>query len=103
MNELKSLPKFVTLEELISNVKKNIKPDCRAFYEEDVPGIQLTVGWSANRGDWDFQTGDNSYSGPVYGDPYWAVVGVYKNTNKKTLAKEIRDQLIESYYASIPR
>jgi hypothetical protein len=48
--------------------------------EENLPGMVVTIGYSPN-GDWDYQTGDNSFSGGAYGHPHWAVVYLYRRYN----------------------
>lgn len=88
------LPKIKDLIQLIRNVKGGIDADYRAFEDDDTPGIQLTVACD-NDGEWDFQTGDNSYSGAAYHYPHWAVVGVYPDSSPFELARDIRSQLRE--------
>jgi hypothetical protein len=88
------LPTIKQLTELCRSIKETIAPEYRAFNEDKCPGIQLTVGWSEDGG-WDYQTGDNSYSGGAYFYPHWAVVGVYKNSNCRDLARDIQNQLAE--------
>ena len=83
------------LYELCRAVKKDIADDYRAFEEDEVPGIQLTVACNDDMSKWGYQTGDNSYSGGAYFCPHWAVVGVYRSSNCRELATEILDQLIE--------
>ena len=86
------LPTIKVLAELVSGIKSTIADDYRAFEDSDEPSIQLTVGID-NAGDWDYQTGDNSYSGAAYHYPHWAVTAVYRNSNCREVAKEIREEL----------
>lgn len=79
--------------ELIRAVKHDISDEYRAFEDDDVPGIQLTIGTNSDLSDWSFQTGDNSYIGGAYHYPYWGVIGVYRNSNCRDLAREIIDQI----------
>jgi hypothetical protein len=88
------LPSITKLSALVRHVKKHIADDYRAFEEEDVPGIQLTVACD-EKGNWDYQTGDNSYSGAAYFYPHWAVVGVYRDSNSKEVARDIQNQLAD--------
>lgn len=90
------LPTIKELSSLIKAIKRTIHDDYRAFEEDEIPGIQLTVGADVVEGDWDFQTGDNSYSGGAYHYSDWGVVGVYRNSNSIQLAKEIREQIAEN-------
>jgi hypothetical protein len=76
----------------------DIDDDCRAFEDDEEPGILLTVGWEPQTGGWAFQTGDNSFSGAAYSYPVWAVVGVYSRSNCRELAREILSQLGEAEY-----
>jgi hypothetical protein len=89
------LPTIADLSALVKHVKKHIDNDCRAFEDDDKPGIQLTIGWSAESGEWSYQTGDNSYTGGAYHYPHWAVVGVYRRSNSVELARDIQSQLFE--------
>jgi hypothetical protein len=86
------LPTIKVLAELVSSIKPTIADDYRAFEDSDEPSIQLTVGID-DAGDWNYQTGDNSYSGAAYHYPHWAVTAVYRNSNCREVAKEIREEL----------
>lgn len=93
------MPKLPTIKELsalIKAVKRNIDTDCRASCDPDdhLPGIQLTCGINY-QGAWSYQTGDNSYTGGAYGYPYWAVVSIFRRSNSRELAKEIREQWLD--------
>ena len=76
---------------LVRGVRKGISPEFRAFEGDDTPGTQLTVG--ANRDGWNYQTGDNSYTGGAYGYKVWAVIGVYRDTNSFEAADDLIRQL----------
>lgn len=89
------LPPRKEIAQLVRAVRSDIRPDYRAFDDDDIPGIQLTIGASPD-GSWSYQTGDNSYTGGAYGHAHWGVVGVYKCDNSFDLADEILDQLAES-------
>lgn len=90
------LPPMSDLYRLCRAVKGEIADEYRAFEEDETPGICLTVGSNPDTGEWSYQTGDNSYTGGAYGYPCWAVVGVYRNSNCRTLAREIREQLTDA-------
>jgi hypothetical protein len=99
------LPTIKDLSALIRAVKATIRDDYRADEYDTVPGICLTVGWNDKEGwhggvlvpagEWSYQTGDNSYSGGAYGYPHWAVVSVYRRSDSRALAREIRSQLAD--------
>jgi hypothetical protein len=95
------LPLIKDLAELIKQLKPTIEDYCRSSEfdsEDDLPSVLLTVGWSAELGDWDWQTGDNSYTGGAYLYPTWAVVAVYRRSNSLELARDIRNQLSAAVY-----
>jgi hypothetical protein len=92
------LPTIKDLAELVRAVKADIAPEYLAFEDDDVPGIQLTIGWNPETGEWSYQTGDNSYTGGAYHYPLGGVVGVYRSSNSRDVARDIRDQLDEQAY-----
>ena len=83
------------LIELIQDIKGQIDEDYRAFDEDEVPGIQLTVGTSLDDQGYGWQTGDNSYDGGVYGFHTWGVVGVYPDTDPEECADDILGQIAD--------
>src|SRR6478609_998098 len=89
-------PTIKDLSALVRHVKTCISDEYRVSDDPDdeTPGIQLTIG-AHEKGDWSYQTGDNSYSGGAYGFPHWAVVGVYRNSNSREVAKDIQNQLAD--------
>jgi len=88
------LPSITELSALVRHVKKYIGDDCLAFEDSEIPSIQLTVACN-DKGEWGYQTGDNSYSGAAYFYPHWAVVGVYRRSNSKEVARDLQNQLAE--------
>ncbi len=82
------------VRELLISLKSDIDDDFRIADGKDLPGIMVTIGYSPN-GDWDYQTGDNSFSGGAYGYPHWAVVYLYRRSNSLELARDVIDQLWE--------
>ena len=97
--KIAKLPSIKELSALVRHVKAYISDECLAFEDDDKPGILLTVGWSAESGEWSYQTGDNSYTGGAYGYPHWAVVGVYRRSNSQELARDIQNQLADLAYS----
>ena len=94
-------PTKTELTRLCLAVKSDISDEYRAFEDDDEAGIQLTVAESIKLKEWTFQTGDNSYFGPCYAYPHWAVVGVYRDSNCAELAAELINKLGEAAdYAS---
>jgi hypothetical protein len=97
MSQKVKLPTIADLAALVKDVKAQIADEYRAFEESDEPSIQLTVGANES-GDWSYQTGDNSYSGGAYGYPHWGVVGVYRNSNSREVARDIQNQIAEQQW-----
>ena len=89
------LPTIADLAALVRAIKRTIRDDYRASEDDDTPGISLTIGWSDVTGDWSYQTGDNSYTGGAYAYPHWAVVSVYRRSDSRALARDIRSQLAD--------
>ena len=89
------------LTKLFRELKSDIGDDYRASEEDTLPSMQVTVGAKVVKGDrgnhveWDYQTGDNSYSGSAYFYPIWAVVSLYRRSDSKALAKEVIDQIYD--------
>ena len=80
------------VRELLISLKSEICDNHRIADDEDLPGIMVTIGYSTD-GDWNYQTGDNSFSGGAYGYPHWAVVYLYRRSNSLELARDVIDQL----------
>ena len=83
----------------ITNVATLIKA-IKRYGVDKTEGLQLTVGYDPKSKEWDYQTGDNSYSGSVYCYPVWGVTTVFPRTKSKDLAKEIVNQILDQaeYY-----
>jgi hypothetical protein len=58
-------------------------------------GYELTVGYDPNTKEWDYQTGDNSYTGPCYFYPIWGVTTIFPRSKSQDLAKEVVDQILD--------
>ena len=89
------LPTIRDLSSLIKALKPSIMDDYRAWEDASLPSVQLTIGWNPEDGSWDYQTGDNCYSGAAYFYPCWAVVDLYRRSNSRDLARDIRYQLAD--------
>jgi len=87
------------VETLLKSLKGKIQSDCRAHEEETLPGMLVTIGAEVDEDGcfiWDYQTGDNSYTGGAYGYPHWAVTHLYHRSNCRRLAQDAVSQIIES-------
>ncbi len=93
------LPSRSELAALVRDVRSQISPEYRVSDDADdnTPGICLTVGANL-KGEWSYQTGDNSFTGGAYHFPHWAVVSVYKDSHSYNLADEIREELAEALH-----
>ncbi len=86
--------KVASISELYSlarAVKQNICDDDRADEFDEEPGLCLTVGVDL-KGNYDYQLGCNQYHGSAYFYPHWLVANVYRSTNCRVLARDLREQ-----------
>ena len=90
-------PTIKDLEDLVKAVKQDIQDDYRAYETDTIPGILLTVGADA-KGDWSYQTGDNSFTGGAYHYPCWGVVGVYRRSSSREVARDLKRQIEEAQW-----
>jgi hypothetical protein len=90
-------PSIKELAALIRHIKKYIHNDYIAE-GEDKPSIDLTIGVDVKTGNWDYQTGDNSYTGGAYGYMDWAITRVYRSTNSIDCARELISQIKDVAY-----
>ena len=92
------LPTIKTVSALVRRFKQEIRDDYIAE-DDDLPGIDLTIGFDPETSDWSFQTGNNCFSGAAYGYPIWGVARIYRRSNSRELAREliaqIKDQIEE--------
>lgn len=62
-------------------------------FEDDLPYIELTVGVSDDGRECGWQTGDNSFSGPAYHYPHWALISITEDRTWSDVRDEIKDQI----------
>jgi len=90
---------------LIAALIPDIQDDFRAYEmteEEETdsePSMLVTIGSDTELSSWQYQTGDNSYSGGAYGFPHWAVVAIYRDSNPQEVAEDIAGQLADLIYS----
>jgi hypothetical protein len=83
------------IAQLLIELKPQIDDDFRASEnDDDIPGMQVTVSTNDMQS-WNYQTGDNSYSGGCYGDRHWSVIYLYRRSNCAQLAIEAVNELAE--------
>lgn len=90
-------PTIKDLAALLRALKSEIGDEYRAPGDEDssVPSMQVTIGLDPGTGDWNWQTGDNSYTGGAYAYPHWAVIALYRRANCRELARDIIGQWLD--------
>lgn len=83
----------------ITNVTKLIKA-IKQYGVDNMEGLCLTVGYNPKSKEWDYQTGDNSYTGAAYHYPIWGVTTIFPRSRSKDLAREVVDQILDQteYY-----
>ena len=79
---------------LLKALKRDIGDEYRAQEDDTLPGMQITIGVSADLTEWSYQTGDNSYTGGAYGFPYWGVGVLYRRSNSRNVARDIVDDAV---------
>ncbi len=79
---------------LLISLKGDIDDDFRASEMDETPGMQVTVS-TDDMQSWNYQTGDNSYSGGCYGDRHWSVIYLYRKSNCADLAKDAVAELAD--------
>jgi hypothetical protein len=62
-------------------------------------GLDVTIGYDfeeVNNLEWNYQTGDNSFSGSAYLFPNWVTLTLFPNSNCSTLSSYAVDEIIEN-------
>ena len=78
----------------ITNISTLIKK-IKEFGIDKNEGLDLTVGFNPESKEWNYQTGDNSYSGACYFYPIWGVTTIFPRSKSKDLAREVVDQILD--------
>lgn len=82
------------LTRLLASLIPGISDEYRASEDDDKPGMCVTVGVTPlDNGEiaWNYQTGDNSFTGGAYGHPVWGVGYLYRDSDPADVAKSIVD------------
>jgi hypothetical protein len=87
------------------NITDDVKADIIDWFISAMPGlnsdvkefgeIDITIGVNKEGTSWNYQTGDNSYTGGAYGLANWAVVTYTDNITIGTVIAEVFNQLDE--------
>lgn len=77
-------------EELLIRMKKQ-------FLGSHLKGLHITIGVTlSDEGfEWNYQTGDNSFTGGAYGHPHWVNIYLKGRSNCRELSKDAVEQLQE--------
>lgn len=84
------------LESLLKGLKPTIGDDDRSHEEAGLPSIAITVGAEITPDgiSWNYQTGDNSFTGGAYGFHHWGIVDLHRRDNSRRLADDIVEQFL---------
>ena len=77
-----------------TNIAKLVK-QIKKSYAVCKEGLDLTVGYNPKTKEWDYQTGDNSYSGACYFYPVWGVTTIFPKSKSTDLAKDVVNQILD--------
>lgn len=88
------VPSIAELYRVIRAIKETVTDYDRAHEDDEIPGVCLTVGVNSD-GEWAVQVGCNEYHGSAYFYPHWVVRDIYRSTNCRVLAREVREEIRE--------
>jgi hypothetical protein len=94
MNEAMKDQHFRVFRKDIEQFLKNCK---KVYLSTTQKELGITVGVTPTEGgfDWNYQTGDNSFTGGAYGHPHWVILYLMRRSNCRELSKEAVSQLRE--------
>ena len=86
--------------DLLSKLKNYISDDyrCTDDSEDTDPGMTVTFGIDRAVTKWNYQTGDNSFTGGAYSFPHWAVISLYRNSDPEEMYDDIMRQWSDCFY-----
>lgn len=74
------------------------KYGCLDETDHIIYGMDLTIACCKDGKTWNFQTGDNSFTGSCYSLPCWAVTSIHADTEPSELIESVIEQLEDSLY-----
>lgn len=101
-SEYRKIEREVT--KLLKALKQDIGDEYRACEDDESPGMCVTIGVKVSEDgelSWNYQTGDNSYTGGAYGCPYWGVIYLYRRSRSAELAGQAMEEIADAI-ASTP-
>ena len=91
-NEVKSdIREFISIN--IEEWKREARLE--SIYNKDYAGIDLTVATDDTGTQWNYQTGDNSFTGGCYGLPHWAVTQIDDDSDPDDVVDYLISELTE--------
>jgi hypothetical protein len=96
---------WASFEAGLSVLFRSLIPDIRDEYrasddlDDETPGMLVTIGATVQPDGeivWNYQTGDNSFTGGAYGHPVWGVVSLFRDSEPSELARECADQISDN-------
>lgn len=76
---------------------KRLRVDFDDYDGDTEPYIDITIGCTFDFEEgaigWNYQTGDNSFTGGAYGHPEWFTTSLLSRSNCKDLAKDLIDEV----------
>ena len=65
------------------------------------PSMGITISTDTELSSWNYQAGDNSFTGACYSDPYWGVGTLCRDSDCDELAAYIMDDLYQQFDSTI--
>jgi len=85
------------LQALLEALIPTISDDFRCDDHADEPCMGITIS-TTDGNNWNYQTGDNSFTGACYGDRHWSTGCLSRETDCEDLARELVDQLLDQLH-----
>ena len=84
---------------LVTALQKEIGDEYRATSDPDdeTPAMAITIATDGECSGWQYQTGDNSYSGGCYSYPYWGVGSVTRDDVPADVVDALLDDLGDTW------
>lgn len=96
------IPQFIMIKQRHYSTFRREVEDLLKFLKKQslgprTKGLHITLGITPSEDglSWDYQTGDNSFTGGAYGHPHWVLLYLMGRSNCKELSKEAVEQLKE--------
>lgn len=83
------------LIQVIDHLKTEITEDMKDD-DDDTPYMQITISNNSDLTTWSYQSGDNSYTGSCYGDPFWGVGYICKDSDSYQIANDLISDLFNN-------